>query len=195
MPGLFIPGGGGFLSVANSQSEKASNTYRQQVPGQTTKTEGGGGGAPGDGSLAAMPTFVQSLFGSESGAGMGGMGLAGIIAAAIVVQHGLSDATDTEFEGVKTDDAFAGHFGTEPWFAYAHDKLGLDPTAGEKFDAAVANRDWKKAAKRFPAMVDYWTNPPAKWAASGTKAIAGRSSLGKGLSVMADPVGAGLNLF
>jgi hypothetical protein len=110
---------------------------------------------------------------SAPSSGMGGGGIAGIIAAAIIAQHMMSRGTNTEFEGQKTDDAFAGNYGTEPWLAFLHDKLGWGPTGGEKFDAAVQNKDWGKALQRSPAMLDYWADPPANWAYGGMKNVLG----------------------
>jgi len=116
----------------------------------------------------------MSAGGSSSGAGSGGLGAAGIggiVLAAIAAQHGLSQDTDTTFEGVKSGDAFSGQFGTEPWLAWAHDKLGLSPTAGERFDAAVKNDDWGEAFKRSFEMSDYWADPGSTWAESAASGL------------------------
>ena len=115
--------------------------------------------------------------------------MGGIIAAAIALQHGLSNATNTTFEGQKTDDAFAGNYGTEPWLAFAHDKLGLGPTAGEKFDAAVKNEDWGTALKRSPAMMNYWADPLSTWMGTGTQAV-----IGKKYGKWANPIGSVLDM-
>ena len=100
---------------------------------------------------------------AASGGGLGAAGIGGIIAAAIAAQHGLSNATSRQFEGVRTDDAFGGHFGTEPWFGWLSERWGLPITAGEKFDAAIANKDYGTALKRMPAMMDYWADPGRSW--------------------------------
>ena len=113
---------------------------------------------------------------ASSSGGMSGLGMAGIIAAAIAAQHAMSKDTETEVEGVKTKDAFSGHFATEPWLAYLHDIYGMDPTAGEYFDAAVKNKDYGLAMKRAPAMLDYWANPLDTWQSSIIKAGTGKET-------------------
>jgi len=115
----------------------------------------------GESAESGMSLGNNPLYSSE--AGLSGMGIGAIIAAAIAAQHGLSNATDTVYEGQKTDDAFSGNFGTEPWLAWAHDKLGMGPTMGEKFDAAINNKDYGKAFSRSFGMADYWSDPARTW--------------------------------
>lgn len=136
-------------------------------------TETGVSGQMGMGSDAASLASAESSMGSgaSSGSSSGALGTMGWVAAAIAAQHMLSDDTSTEIDGVKTNDAFSGHFGTEPWLAWAHDKAGIEPTAGEKFDAAVENSDWSKAGENFNGMTSYWANPTSSWLASGGEAL------------------------
>ncbi len=125
--------------------------------------------------------------GGAGAGGLGAMGYGAIIAAAIAAQHGLSNNTDKTFEGVRTDDAFSGRFGTEPWLAY------LTPghaTSGERFDAAVTNKDWGTAAKRLPALADYWGDP-ARGAAYEMGEEYGGSTW-KNIAPFIDPIGWGL---
>lgn len=117
----------------------------------------------GGGEVMAGTGDVATTGGSQAG-GLGAAGIGAIVAAAIAAQHGLSEDTNTEFEGVETADAFEGQFGTEPWMGWMHDKLDLSPTAGEKFDAAVKNEDWKTAFERSFEMSDYWADPGSSWA-------------------------------
>jgi hypothetical protein len=119
-----------------------------------------------------------------AGGGLGAMGIGAIIAAAIAGQHALSDDTDKKFEGVKTDDAFSGHFGTEPWLAWATPKHA---TAGEQFDASVAQGDWDTAGKRGFGMADYWSDP-----ARGALGEFGEEYLGSTGKWLLNPMGAAL---
>jgi len=192
-----------FLRKMQEQSDTQQEFMLQQ------RQQGGGGGMPGIGSAMNMiggggegGVFAETGMhaGAEGGGSAGGMGagMAGVIAAIIGGQHLLSNATDTEVDGVKTDDAFAGHFGTEPWLGYAHDKLGLEPTAGEGFDAAIANKDYGKALEKLPAAADYWADPIRTWLGSGGelmgKQVAGKTG-GKVGSAIFNPIGALLKLF
>ena len=140
------------------QSQRSQQNQQQGVgmpPGGMSVAQNYmGGGAEGTSLTSAAP-------------------LAAIIAAAIAIQHGLSRKTSTEFEGQPTGDAFSGDFGTEPWLGYAYDKLGFDPTAGQKFDAAIKNRDWETALRRTPDMLSYWTEPGSHVAYDVVKEKAG----------------------
>lgn len=154
---------------------------------------GGGGGAwmenlPGmlQGWESAQPWWgsVGETMGGGQTAGYPFMGVGDWVTAGIAAQHAMSNSTDTRFEGVRTDDAFGGHFGTEPWLAFAHDKLGLDPTRGEMFDAAVENNNWGDMKQRLPGMLSYWGDPSSTWIESGaTKAF------GKDVGKWANPTG------
>ena len=149
----------------NTQQESSNNTrIAQQVldkfqtgssTGLSTTASGAGTSsasaiAPEMGEMAGE--MVGPRLGASSGGGSGGMGAmgyVGIIAAAIAAQHAMSSNTEREFEGVKTDDAFSGNMLTEPWQAYMYQKMGINtPTMGEKFDAAVENKDWGSALRR-----------------------------------------------
>lgn len=128
-----------FISELFSGSEGGSDWLSFMGP------ESGGSGAEGSGGSAGGGSAVGNL---------------GIFAAAFAVQHMLSNMTDREYEGQKTDDLFGGSLGTEPWLAYVKDLFGAeDPTSGEKFDAAVKNEDYPLAAIRLPSMLHYWFNP------------------------------------
>ncbi|OGW44446.1 MAG: hypothetical protein A2Y66_01765 [Nitrospirae bacterium RBG_13_41_22] len=142
----------------------------------------GNGGTSGLSPVGAGGNSGGTMGGGGSGGGMGAMGIGAVIAAAIAAQHVMSHNTDTEFEGQKTKDAFSGNFGTEPWFAFAADKLNWEPTEGEKFDAAIKNDDWSLAAKRFPSMMNYWANPAQQWL---TKPA--REYIGKDIDMAIDP--------
>lgn len=195
-----------FLKMIEDQIKEAFESGRGPARAPAQQQGGGGGGG--------MSMNLGSLFGGgESAAGGGagggeaagggaggGMGLAtmGYIAAAILGQHLASKATDTEFEGQETGDAFSGSFGTEPWLALLHDKLGLSPTAGERFDAAVKNKDYGTAAKRLPAAADYWADPIRTWLGDvggyAGKTIGGKKGEKVGSAVL-NPIGALLGLF
>ena len=142
----------------------------------------GGGEALGTSGSMGMGSDAASLAAAEAGAGSGGSaagssgglgaaGIGGIVAAAIGLQHMATKDNDREVDGVETGDAFSGQFGTEPWFAWAGNKLGNEPTAGEEFDASVKNRDWKKAGGQFNEMTSYWANPTTSWAAGAGEAL------------------------
>lgn len=125
-----------------------------------------GFGAASQGGISGMSSGVGGAGASGAGGsggaaagGMGATGIAAIILAAIAAQHYMSNNTEREFEGVKTDDAFAQHYGTDPWQPYMYQKLGINtPTAGEKFDAAIENGDYDLAARRTPSLVNQWFN-------------------------------------
>jgi len=121
---------------------------------------------------AAAPAAETAAAGGAeaggSGAGMGGgAATAAYIAAIIAAQHALTNSTGTKFEGQNTGDVFTMNdegnwnprFGNEPWHGFLNDKLGNEPSAGEKFDAAVYNQDWSKAAMRLPSTVQQWADP------------------------------------
>ncbi len=97
--------------------------------------------------------------GAAAGGGLGAGWIAAIIAAVIAAQHYASNETDTKVEGVRTDDAFGGHFGTQPYQAWAYERLGMPASSGERFDAAVENSDWGTALERLPDTADYWAHP------------------------------------
>ena len=89
--------------------------------------------------------------GAEAGSAGGGsyLGYVAPVLAAIAGQHMMSSATDRRTmeggkqgadvgKGHRTGDVFSGDFFTEPWMAFAQQKLGVDtPTPGEKTDAAM----------------------------------------------------------
>jgi len=112
----------------------------------------------GESTSTTSNTSSGGMFTTEGG-GLSGAGYAGIIAAAIAAQHGLSNDNDRIFEGNKTGDAFNGNFGNEPWLSWLSWKLGNNATPGERFDAAVKDGDWNKAHGRSFGMADYWADP------------------------------------
>lgn len=110
--------------------------------------------------------------GGGASSGLSGAGIAGLIAAAIAAQSVASNNIDRRVDGVKSGGIWDGHMTTEPWYALMHSKAGMDPTAGERFDAAAENGDSRQMMRRAPAMVDYWTDPARSWVNTlGTKAL------------------------
>ena len=163
-----------------------------------TGAEAGGASAGAD-AMAGMSGGTGGASGGIGGLGAGA-GIGAIIAAAIAGQHALSRNTGTRidpssgtrlekgspgyYEGTKTSDVFGGHFGTEPWLAFLHDKLNMSPTVGEQFDAA----NMSDKVKLGPAMLDYWANPGGTWAADiGEKAL-GKAG-GKYARIALNPLG------
>jgi hypothetical protein len=83
----------------------------------------------------------------------------------------MSSATDrrTDLSGVegshRTGDIFSGDFFTEPWMAFAYDKLGVDaPTPGEKTDASIdaiqdGENGWDNLLRSAPATGAQWFDP------------------------------------
>jgi hypothetical protein len=146
----------------------------------------GGGGAS---------DWFSNLFGGSEGGSSAGEGVGGVlgyIAAAIGGQVVATNSTGTVFEGQKTGNFFTVEDGnwkpsvaTEPWLAKLHDNWGWEPTQGEKFDAAVKNGDWGKAAKRFPAAADYWADPIRSWLGFDTFS----NMWGDTAGWIADPIG------
>ena len=143
--------------------QKAQNQQRQPMGMGAQPAPASGGTAGGVRPPAGSTTLLKNAFkGGESG--YGGVGN---VAAIIALQHELSNATDSNrrFEGAQTDDIFSSklggaHFATEPWAAWSFDKLGINaPTAGEKFDAAVENKDWGKAIGRLPGAASHYLDP------------------------------------
>lgn len=86
---------------------------------------------------------------------------------ATIGQTMLANDTDTMYEGQPTGSIFSTNksgnwrprFGNDPWKGWINDKLGFKPTAGEKWDAAVYNNDWKTALQRTPAAISQWLDP------------------------------------
>jgi hypothetical protein len=164
---------------SNMNPMQAWDMYQKFAPEGSWGTGGDSGGS-----------WINNLFGSGSGGsssstGAGGMGSAGIfaiIAAAIAAQHAASENTDRKVEGHQVNDAFSGDFGTEPWFEWLGSKLGWEPSAGAKFDAAIGNGDYGLAAKRLPAMANYWANPAQAWVTSPA-----REYIGSDIDLLIDP--------
>lgn len=144
---------------------------------------GGGGSAAGAGASSAGAGSAGGGAGGSAG-GAGWAGIAAIIAAVIAAQHAATNANPREVDGHETGDVFSGDFGTEPWFAWLSEQWGLDPTAGEEFDAAVADADQGKALGKLPATLDYWANPIDNWLAS-----LGRDQWGDMAGLLIDPIG------
>lgn len=160
------------------------------------------------GPLAKSETAISPGYGAaeapEAGGASGGLGtlgtIGGIIAAAIAGQHALSRNTGTRispdtglklekgdpgyYHGTKTGDVFSGHFGTEPWLAFLHDKFNMNPTVGEQFDAA----DTKGKLKLAPALSDYWANPGGTWIADLGEKVLGKG-MGKTARWVLNPLG------
>ena len=152
-----------------------------------------------------------SGLGGSGGGSTGGAATAGYVLAAILGQMAATSDTDTTFEGQPTGNFFS--FGedpssmtdigsgnwqprvfTEPWLAWGHDKLGWDPTIGEKMDAAIYNNDWSTALKRLPAAADYWADPIRSWLGTdtwkniGDSVFGDNSGVGEVLGFLADPI-------
>jgi len=145
---------GSSMGLSSGASEFGGATQGMTVSnvGSYGSTSGIGLGAEAPAGYGGASQGGISGMSSGTTSGMGAMGYAGIVAAAIAAQHYMSNNTNREFEGVKTDDAFSGNFLTEPWQAYMYEKMGIDtPTSGENFDAAVENKDWSSALRRAPA--------------------------------------------
>jgi len=167
--------GGGALSF-NSMGSLFSSGY-SSLTGLFTSGGGAslgnfaGSGAYslGDGGLGFNGISVNTPYQSGGGSSMGALSTIGYIVAAIMAQHALSDATDTVFEGQRTGDVFSGNFMTEPWLAYTAQQWGWQPTAGQKFDAAVQNQDWGAAAYRSPSVAAYWGDPAGTGIYEGAK--------------------------
>ena len=126
------------------------------------------------------------------------MATLGWVAAAIALQNQFTNMTNRETDGVKTGNAFTGQYATEPWLAYgAQLAKDDDPTAGEKFDAAIVNNDKSAIAKTAPAAVNYWVNPDKEALAIGS-GWAGKKIGGKygerSAKWGADPIGQALRL-
>ena len=106
--------------------------------------------------------------GTTSGVG-GAAGAAplGWILAAIAAQEMAGQSTDTVFEGQPTGTFFSmndeGNWrprvANDPWKGWVNDELGLNPSSGEKMDAAIQNGDWENIAKRTPATANQWVDP------------------------------------
>ena len=132
--------------------EMLDRTYLQNqmtmMRNQQQQRQGGMGMHPGIGSVGGQ------LGGGESAAGP-----YAAIAAIIAAQHIMAMNNNRTFEGQRSGDVFTGDYATEPWLAFLSDRIGLPATAGEQFDAAIKNRDWNTAAKRFPEAADYWADP------------------------------------
>lgn len=131
----------------------------------TVPEASGGLMAGGDIGGSSIPL---SEMGADLGASAGGEGMglgtlgtyAGYIGAAIAGQHVLNKMTDRRFDGQATKDMFGGSGATEPWLAFAYQKLGIDsPTTGESLDAAVHNKDWGKVAEGIPSHAAYYMDP------------------------------------
>lgn len=173
---------------------------------------GGGTAALGTGPSSGAGAAGGGGGGSAAGSSAGGIGaggayaaIAALIAAGIHAQHKATEHNKRKIEGQEAGDWFShGNIGdkgfaTEPWFAMLSDKLGLNATAGEKFDAAYRNKDWGTALKRLPAAADYWVDPARSWIGkggeyAGTK-LTGSKKGGKVGSAILNPIGALLSLF
>ena len=172
------------LQAANIRLKEEALRQRQEAQQGSQGSQGmpptqmiskfmpGAGGAEGAGS-GAGPSAGGATPNSGGLSPTGGAGLAGIIAAAIAVQHGLSKKTSTTHKGQETGDAFSGNFMTEPWQGFAYDKLGFKPSAGQRMDAAIKNKDWKQAFKESPEAFNYWANPAGSVSTDVIERIAG----------------------
>ena len=121
---------------------------------------------------------------SGGGASIGSAWPVAVVAAAIAGQAAASKNTNTVFEGQRTNDAFSGNFGTDPWLGYLSEKMGWEPSAGEKYDAAVNNKDWDKAFKRQFSMADYWADPIRAWLTTPA-----REYIGSDIDALINPTG------
>lgn len=165
-------------SSAAMQNEEiramAQRREKSEPQQQQQGSEGGGGGVGtaiaqkymGGKSGTAATSGTTSASGTAGGgsaagsSGMGAWGVGGLVAAAIGAQHAMSNDTNRSFDGVKTNDAFSGHFATEPWMAWGFDKLGAEQaTPGEKYDAAMKNKDYTQAGLNSMAATRQWSDP------------------------------------
>jgi hypothetical protein len=106
------------------------------------------------------------------------------VGAAIAAQQIMAQNTDTIFEGQRSGGATSGNFFTEPWMAFLSQEMGWEPTAGEKMDAAIKNRDFGSAVKRMPGAIDYWADPFRGLISHGIQNV-----LGKKPAMFLDPIG------
>jgi hypothetical protein len=158
---------GGNMSTAPIMAEGVSTA-------PVIGSAGGGGLAATEGAMAGGE-MTAGLGTSQAAAGTGTGSAAGsswwtgpAIAAAIIAQNMATNDTDTVVEGQQTGNVFSTdekgswkpRFFTEPWMGWASDKLGhKEATPGEKFDAAVQNKDWGNVARRTPSTAYQWFDP------------------------------------
>lgn len=172
-------GGGSSNTPSMSTYDKIMEQFGMGGNGGVPGGGGGTSGSMGMGSDSASLQFAESQMGGGGGQGAG-MGLGsylGIIAAAIAAQHMFTGANNRVYEGVETGDAFSGQFGTEPWFAWLNKQWGGDATAGEKFDAAIKNGDYRLAMQRLPLMGDYWADPARGMVDMGLEKVVGEDAV------------------
>ena len=170
--GADIAAAEGFTPAAGTVKPAIGASSTILAEGATTPSTLAGAGADVAATELALTesgglgTGVGSGSGVTSGAGSW-MTAAGYVAAAIALQEMLAGDTDTVYEGQPTGSVFSMNedgnwrprFGNDPWKGWVNDKLGFEPTAGEKWDAAVANEDWGKALQRTPAAISQWLDP------------------------------------
>ena len=181
---------GGTGTVATGMTPNATNAAGESYYGWGAQTGDWGATAGTPAMEAAGTTGSGTMGGAESTGGLwdsiGGMfgggggegassvgyGTLGYILAAIAGQHMMSSDTDRQFSpsgaggsSHRTGDVFSGDFFTEPWMAYAYDKLGVEgATPGEETDSSInAIRDgesaWDNLLRSAPATAAQWFDP------------------------------------
>jgi hypothetical protein len=169
-------------STATGMTPNAVNSRGESFYGWGSKTGDWGAQAPltADSGLvsgAEIPSGGGITYGASGAptsemAGMSGSSVGGAsslgsyastlgyIGAAIAGQHMLSNQTSRSFDGRATKDAFGGSGATEPWLAFAYQKLGIkSPTTGEQLDADVKNGNWGDAISNVPSHAAYYFDP------------------------------------
>jgi hypothetical protein len=188
--------------MAMMQLEMEMQLERQRAKQQQAQQRGGSGGGLPPGSTTALRTFLSSGSGSGGAAGSGGTtagssaGTSGfgsslaafwpaaVVGGAVLAGHLASNATDRRFNGTKTNDAFAGHFFTDPFQSFGYQKLGIeDPTSGELLDAAVNNGSFSDFMKIAPQQFHSMAMPGIDWTRDLTDKINGK------FSNVVDPIG------
>ena len=161
-------------TTATGMTPNAVNAYGEPYYGwgaQTGDWGAVGSGTPSTssgliaGNEVAAPAAEAGATASEGGSMLGTVGTyAGYIGAAIAGQHLLSNQTSRSFDGRATKDMFGGSGATEPWLAYAYQKMGIEaPTSGEQLDADVKNGSWGDAISHVPSHAAYYFNPGANF--------------------------------
>jgi hypothetical protein len=172
-------GGSNPYQMYNQYSKMSSTGGMAANPGATSPYASNAGlygpsGTYGEG-FASMGQGAGEAAGGGMGEGLSAVG--GYVAALIAAQQLMSNATDrragtsgnktdsSSGSGHRTGSVFSGDFFTEPWMAYANQKLGIETlTPGEKTDAAIdrfreGEGGLMDVAKTAPATGAQWFDP------------------------------------